>query len=177
MKCSQFTDRIIELAFGKADPEASEHAADCPKCAELQGQMSSMAAAFAAGSYNAPAEVTQLAKEIVLQPRGLELRLLRTSLTATGARRGRVESFQCVFEGDGFLVRTMYSRGAGKWQVMITVDPPVVAIQVRGKRVKLVDGKFEFEATRLDGTGFDIIVDGNSISVPAGDSGAGDAAS
>jgi hypothetical protein len=59
---------------------------------------------------------------------------------------------------------------------MVTVEPPVDAIEVRGRRVNLVDGRFEFEVTRLDATGFDLIADGRSISVPAGDSGAGDAA-
>jgi len=168
MKCSQFIDGITELALGGNDREASQHVSICSECASMVRELRCMAAIFALGHTDAPLDVVRRAAEIALPNRVPTLRLLRTSLNAAGARRRAADTFQSVFEGDGVHVRTMYTRTGGKWHVMATVTPPVDALEVEGKLVKPVGGKFEFESKRIDETDFRLIVGGNVLAVPPG---------
>jgi hypothetical protein len=127
-----------------------------------------IAAGFGMGHADAPVEVVRRAAEIPLPNQIMRLRLLRTSLAEAGVRRKTAENFQCVFEGDGFQVRTMYSKTANKWHVMAVVAPQVDALEVGGRRIKPANGKFEFEVNSLDATGFTLIVAGTRIAVPSG---------
>ena len=174
MKCSTFIEGITELAFGRNDQVASEHVATCAACAAMLRDLRRVADTFSAGSYNAPAEVVRAAAAIQLPAALPTLGLVRTSLGAVGARRTKADSFQCVFEGEGLRVRTMYSRSGNKWHVMITSVPPVEAVEVRCKRLAVADGRYEFEATSLDGTGYKLIKEGRAIAVPPGSVGIDD---
>ncbi|MEO7454194.1 MAG: hypothetical protein ABIV13_05460 [Fimbriimonadales bacterium] len=168
MKCSEFIEGISELAFGKNAPGASSHVAVCTDCAALLLDLKRMAAGFALGNTDAPAIAVKRAASIPLPNKIPRLGLVRRSLAAAGARRSAAETFQCVFEGGGLQVRTMYTKSGKKWEVMATVAPPVDAIEVGGKLVKPVDGKFEFEAKSLDATDFRITVAGKPVAVPPG---------
>ena len=168
MKCSEFIEGIGAMAFGKSDQGAASHVAVCADCAAMLRDFERMAAGFALGNTDAPADALKRAASIPLPNQLPRLGLVRTSLAASGARRQAAETFQCVFEGDGLQVRTMYTKSGKKWQVMATVAPPVDSLDVGGKIVKPVDGKFEFEAKSLDGTGFTLIVADKRIAVPAG---------
>lgn len=168
MKCSEFIEGISELAFGKNDQRASDHVAICSDCAAMLLDLRRIAAGFGLGNSNAPTDAIRRASEIPLPNQIPRLRLLRTSLAEAGARRKTAESFQSVFEGEGLQVRTMYTKSAKKWHVMAMVTPPVDALEVGGKRLNPVDGKFEFEVNNLDATGFSLIVEGRPFAVPAG---------
>ena len=106
MKCSTFIEGITELAFGRNDQVASEHVATCAACAATLRDLRRVADTFSAGSYNAPAEVVRAAAAIQLPAALPTLGLVRTSLGAVGARRTKADSFQCVFEGYGFVLCT-----------------------------------------------------------------------
>lgn len=168
MKCSEFIEGISELAFGKNDQGASSHVAVCADCAAMLRDLKRMAASFALGNTDAPADAVKRAAGIPLPNQMPRLGLVRTSLAAAGARRSTAETFQCVFEGEGLQVRTMYTKAGKKWQVMATVAPPVDTLKVDGKLVKSVDGKFEFEAKSLEATGFVVIVAGKPLAIPPG---------
>lgn len=134
----------------------------------MLGDLRRIAAGFALGHTDPPLEVVRRAADIALPNRVPTLGLLRTSLSAAGARRGATDTFQSVFEGDGVHVRTMYTRSGRKWHVMATVAPPVEALEVEGNLVKPVGGKFEFDAKGLDETGFRLIIGGKVLAVPPG---------
>lgn len=168
MKCSKFIEGITELAFGRNDQDASQHVAVCSDCASMLGDLRRIAAGFALGHTDAPHEVVRRAADIALPNKVPTLGLLRTSLNAAGARRRAADTFQSVFEGNGVHVRTMYTRSGSKWHVMATVAPPVEAVEVVGKLVKPVGGKFEFEAKSLEDTGFKLVVGGKLLAVPPG---------
>ena len=168
MKCSEFIEGITDLAFGKSAAAASEHVAGCVKCASTLRDLKQMAAVFSLGYADAPVEVVRRAAEIDLPNRASTLGLVRSSLGTVGARRTATASFQSVFEGNGVQVRTMYTRSGSKWHVMATVIPEIDMIEVNGRRMAPVDGKFEFTSKSLDDTGFQLITENGTLAVPPG---------
>lgn len=167
MKCSKFIDGITELALGKIDPDVTEHVSVCVDCAAMLQDLRRIVDVSRLGSYSAPEQLVRRASQIPLPKAAPQLRFLRSSLTA-GARRRAAESFQRVFEGDTVLVRIMYSRVGRRWHVMVSVDPQVGELMVRGKRIKMAEGSFEFESANLEDTGFELKVDQTTVSVPPG---------
>ncbi|MDQ2987106.1 MAG: hypothetical protein M3R13_10380 [Armatimonadota bacterium] len=167
MKCSQFRGGITQLAFGDSSPEAEQHAAVCPHCTEALSELRKVAEVFALGAFDAPGEVVQRAKSIALATPSA-LRLTKSTLAFSGARRTATDSFQRLFEAGHVTVRVMYSRSEDEWIVTGRATPTPNEIRIAGRRIEGRDGNFEFKVKDLTISEIEVRYPSAAFTIPAG---------
>lgn len=167
MKCSQYIEGITQLAFGGDSPGAAQHAAVCAKCRAALSQLRKVAEVSALAAFDAPGEVVQRAKSIGLATPSA-LRLTKSTLAFSGARRTATDSFQRLFEAGHVTVRVMYSRSEDEWIVTGRATPTPNEIRIAGGRIEGKDGNFEFRVKDLATSEIEVRYPSAAFTIPAG---------
>ena len=166
MKCSERFYDITELAFGRGSAESLEHCSACEVCGRVLHEIRMVAAAFGRGKFEAPRDVIERAVAIMAPRTGF--RLVRSTLSLAGTRKSGVDTFQRVFESGGMQVRVLYSRDGEGWHVMVKSEPPALKLNAAGRAVLPEFDSFEFTVAELSESGFELVFENTTETIPPG---------
>lgn len=153
--CNDIWERIVELAEGQPQPEASAHLTTCTECRAKFGELGTMLQGMAVPHFKAPESLLQEAKSL-MPVAARRMGLIRTSLQLSGARSEN-QDFQAVYGADDLELRVMYSKVERGWDVIGQIPNPLWSV-ARGNKEIPVDseGRFHFLTKTLDDSSFSL---------------------
>lgn len=118
--CSKMLPGLVDLAEGRENPEAANHAATCTACSTALAEFRRSLNSFKMGFHDAPAAAIDSAKLIFTHPVRQTARLLGTTLAGAGARGANTT--QSAYEFEGGTARVLYEPLAEGWSVMARIE-------------------------------------------------------
>ncbi|MCW5943897.1 MAG: hypothetical protein KIS66_16830 [Fimbriimonadaceae bacterium] len=124
-----------------------------------------MASALRAGFYDAPDHSVERAEAVFPVARRILPKAFGLGLA--GARGLAATAFQVMYEAEDVTVRVGYEREGQGWRVL-GEGPAGAWVELPDRDLEPDEGRFEFEAASLNGTGFVLRLSDREIPIPPG---------
>lgn len=164
--CSEYWERIVQLAEGTDDADARAHLESCEECRTKFGQLQEILAVRGARFFDAPSRLVADVKAAIPRRERRVATLLQSTLAWSGAR-AITEDFQVVVGQAENRTRLMYSRSEDRWEVLGRMPSSNWVALRDGQRLSSGDGTFSFQAATLSDTDVTLIGPEGEVYVPS----------
>jgi hypothetical protein len=166
-KCSDYWERIVNLAEGGQDEIANRHVAGCVSCARKLQELRQILTVGKTPTFDAPLSLVATVKDMLPIGSSSRATLLRSTLAWSGARTV-TEDFQLVVAVGKEQVRLMYLPLDSGWQVLGRLPSMDWSALKEGARVQGDSaGRFSFIASNLAQTDFKLAGPTGEVVVPS----------